>query len=230
MKLCECCSKEIKKRKNGTISKKYCSPECFWESIRKLRGGETKIVKRFSSKYSNSKSFSYEQTYSIKYKKYKLTHRLVMEKKMGRKLKKPDVVHHINQDTLDNRVENLRVFESNEDNRKIHGRAMLMEDHGIFRSIELDHLYNIFGIRKTIFLSGCNLKGSYRYGKPTIVPNVKNRHVRSYINEKIDNMPEYKCEDFSQNCLVLSEHYIKRVVLSFYLNTMLLFIVMGEFS
>jgi hypothetical protein len=44
--------------------------------------------------------------------KYIMEHRLVMEKKIERYLNPKEVVHHINGDTLDNRIENLQLFSS----------------------------------------------------------------------------------------------------------------------
>lgn len=41
-------------------------------------------------------------------------HRLVAEKKIGRKLSKNEVVHHINENKQDNRPENLRVMQKEE--------------------------------------------------------------------------------------------------------------------
>ena len=42
--------------------------------------------------------------------KYRLEHDLVMESHIGRKLRKGEVVHHVNENTLDNRLENLRLM------------------------------------------------------------------------------------------------------------------------
>ena len=58
------------------------------------------------------------------YKKYsdseKLVHRHVAERKLGRKLRKGEVVHHINRDKTDNRRSNLFVFRSQKGHHAAH--------------------------------------------------------------------------------------------------------------
>lgn len=56
---------------------------------------------------------------AIKYG-YVLHHRIIMENHLQRLLSKNEVVHHINGDKLDNRIENLKLMNANE-HVKLHG-------------------------------------------------------------------------------------------------------------
>ena len=51
--------------------------------------------------------------------KYRPEHRLVMEKHLSKKLFRNEVVHHINENKLDNRIENLMIL-SNSEHMKLH--------------------------------------------------------------------------------------------------------------
>lgn len=79
------------------VTRKYCSRKCYLPTPR-------------------GKALSIDGYYVINGKK---VHRTTMEEHVGRKLLPTEIVHHINFDKLDNRIENLQIVSRSEHN-KIH--------------------------------------------------------------------------------------------------------------
>ena len=117
---CKVCKKPYKRHFSQVKTSHYCSFKCLhkpgennptWKGGRKYSGwGYVEILKP-------------EHPY-CKTGGYVLEHKLVMEKHLGRFLKKEEIVHHINGIKDDNRIENLKIT-----NQSKHSRYHNLKNH-----------------------------------------------------------------------------------------------------
>jgi hypothetical protein len=109
---CIVCHKEFYVRKYRIKKEctKYCSRSCLAKIHLKP------YVEKFGFKSLNKPHHQYKK---IKINgKWVREHRYVMEQHIGRKLEKWEHVHHINDDSSDNRIENLEVLSNSDHQRK----------------------------------------------------------------------------------------------------------------
>lgn len=88
--------------------KTYCSSKCK-NYIQKLGG---KLSPRWNGGRYRLPSYGNYIMINLGANKRMLEHRYLMQKHIGRKLKPKEVVHHLNQDPSDNRIENLVLCSS----------------------------------------------------------------------------------------------------------------------
>lgn len=122
---CKYCGNKFISKK---MEPKYCSKECFKLGISKNllgrkawnKGKQNKQIlgeKHWNWKGGKSYAGMYEVVYDKENNKQIYKHRYVMEKYLGRKLGADEHVHHINMNTHDNEIENLKVLNSSEHTR-----------------------------------------------------------------------------------------------------------------
>lgn len=107
---CPICGDHVEKIRKDGLKAKACSHHCARQG--KPRGAYNEKV-LISGYYYIYKP---EHPNAIK-RGYVAEHRLMAEEKFGRPLKQNEVVHHINENKLDNIPENLEVMTVSEHNR-----------------------------------------------------------------------------------------------------------------
>ena len=98
-KNCIVCGKTYYCIRSRVKTSNYCSNKC-WHKIH--------IGKNHPTWRGGTKNWAGYRLISV-YGKQVREHRYLMEQHIGRKLQKNEVVHHINGDRADNRIENLEV-------------------------------------------------------------------------------------------------------------------------
>lgn len=115
-KKCEVCGKEFRTfpcYENTKRKRRFCSKKC--ESIHKK--SHNTIQHWEGGSVSSSTGYKYVTFEGGRIEE----HRLVMMKHLGRRLEEGEVVHHINGNRLDNRIENLQLL-TNKEHASLHAR------------------------------------------------------------------------------------------------------------
>ena len=117
--VCDTCGKEFVKNIKTILSNVFCSRKCtaVFTSARMSKMNEELNPDRMTAETREKvrkghlrRKRDNGNTYGKTYGKH--THRLVMEKMIGRKLREGEVVHHEDRDKRNNSPENLKLFAS----------------------------------------------------------------------------------------------------------------------
>lgn len=118
---CKLCGIVFKSSSGISRNKIFCSRLCRSKYNRGNKNTNYKGGKIKRGKYWAVKTYDHPSAPSDGYIR---EHRLIMEKYIGRYLLKEEVIHHINGNTLDNRIENLQLFSSDKEHATFHQKLL----------------------------------------------------------------------------------------------------------
>lgn len=125
---CEICRRLIAKQPNqlARVKQSFCSQRCLAEHKRTLRGSKSPSWRggRAAHKGGYIRIKVGSQHPMAGSDGYVLEHRLVMARHLDRMLLPSEVVHHLNHQRDDNRIENLALFSSNSAHRLEHAKLL----------------------------------------------------------------------------------------------------------
>lgn len=126
--VCEICKKIFTINRARKIAR-FCSKKCFGKHRATLSGN-----KAYAWKCGSSNTDGYKEVFmgTHAFPRYRLEHHLIMEKKIGRSIKKGEVVHHIDGNKLNNSEDNLVLIRHASAHRRLHAFALR---HGLSISV-----------------------------------------------------------------------------------------------
>ena len=107
-KICQHCNVNFVKLRSGR-DVRYCSSVCFGKSFSRpyiIKKGYKRVLLPEHPRADN--------------KGYVREHILIMEKHIGRYISYPEVIHHKNNDKLNNDISNLELFATHKDHMQMH--------------------------------------------------------------------------------------------------------------
>jgi len=125
---CPVCFSNVEKIKRDGLKAKQCSHKCYAKKREKRGAYKTKVI---ISKYRYVYMPTHPKAIGTK-KLYVAEHRLIMENILGRYLTDKEIVHHINEDTMDNSIENLQLMTASE-HSKYHSLKRNKDKNGKFK-------------------------------------------------------------------------------------------------
>lgn len=125
---CDICGSSVTRIKKDGIKAKFCSHVCYAKNRIKRGAYKKRII---SKKYIYIYMPSHPNAIGTK-KLYIAEHRLKIEEKIGRYLTDKEIVHHKNENTMDNRIENLQLM-TNSEHIKYHKSKSRRNKYGRFK-------------------------------------------------------------------------------------------------